>query len=114
MGTILQAICSSCNYRSRNILFGGGMKSFKTVCSFPVLNNDTNEVGSRNIMTKEAILKKNENLIFYDSADLINSENIINDDIHQFGKYFVYTGDIYKCPKCREYKMGFYSFGCWD
>jgi len=114
MGNILIAKCSNCGYNSGKLFYGGGMLNHLTYCGYPFINLDTDEIEMENIFNKENILKDNNNLIFYDSDSLIKKKVIKKGYFHQWGENYIHRGEVYYCPKCKEYRLEFYPYGCWD
>ena len=123
MGSIIQAKCE-CGFKSRKIYAGGGFKNFKDVLSAPALCTNCYTFTIENYLTKSNHCKKcRSKITFYDDKSLWKDKNISTDEedcifyweINLFdNKAFKLPDIFYLCPKCREFKMKFYTCGFWD
>ena len=114
MGTILRAKCRNCGYNSESLRCWGGKLSYKTYCAYPVVDLNTDEVKTQNILQKEVILEESESFIFYDSEGLYQKNRVNEEYSFKWGKRVLYRGDVYICPKCQKYTLEFLSVGLWD
>ena len=113
MGSIIKGTCKNCGYETESLLYGGGMRNFKTHCKYPVLDKVEKVVKMENIMEKDEVIKQNPNLIFYDNPALRNKDLKNKGIYHEWGEYKLYN-EGYLCPKCNKFSFGFMAVGCWD
>lgn len=113
MGSILRARCNNCGYASESLYYGGGFRNFKTSCKYPVMNKVKEAVETANIIDKDAVLKQNPDLIFYDEESVSDKKTQNRDTFHRWGIYKVYY-EGYLCPKCYRFSLCFENAGCWD
>ena len=114
MGTILRAKCRNCGYNSESLRCWGGKLSYKTYCAYPVVDLNTDEVKTQNILQKEKILEESESFIFYDNEKMYQKDRVKEGYHHRWDKRVIYSGDVYICPKCQKYSLEFLSVGLWD
>jgi len=112
MGSKVKAICK-CGV-NRDILIGGGMRSFKYECLFPCLCENCNDVVEANLFNSNLRCPKcsNENLIPYDDDRVIGvkgDQNIVSWDVSwKLGRILTLTNGSYKCPKCKNLTLEFW------
>lgn len=120
---MIQAICE-CGYKSIEIYAGGGFMNFKDVLSAPALCTNCYTFTIRNYFTKYSYCKKCKSKItFYDDRSLWKDKNASTGEKNCIFYWNVdFINDIafrlpatsYLCPKCREFKMNFFTCGLWD
>jgi hypothetical protein len=113
MGSIVKGKCYNCGYETKDLYYGGGFMNFITCCDYPVLDKITKEIIVANIMEREAVIKQNPNLVFYDEKSLSDKKLRNRDHYHEWGEYKLYNNG-YLCPKCDHFSLGFEMSGCWD
>ena len=112
MGSKVKAICK-CGV-NRDILIGGGMRSFKYECLFPCLCENCNDVVEVNLFKGNLPCPKcsNENLIPYDDDRVIGikgDQNIVSWDVScKLGRILTLKNGSYKCPKCENLTLEFW------
>jgi Zn finger protein HypA/HybF involved in hydrogenase expression len=111
MGSKVKAICK-CGV-NKDILIGGGMRSFKYECLFPCLCENCEEVVEVNLYDSNLRCPscKDNNLIPYDDdrvKGVKGDQNVITWNANwKLGRELILTNGSYKCPKCKNLSLGF-------
>jgi hypothetical protein len=121
MGKIIQAECD-CGFKSKKIFAGCGF--ILSGLTAPALCTNCYTFTIRNYFQKYNYCSKcRSKVTFYNDKKLWKNKNVSQDEydsifwwnIDMFSdEAFVLPNTLYLCPKCREYKMQFYSCGNWD
>ena len=102
MGTIIDAVCTKCNFQLRGILFGGGFRDRSPRVPARRKDNGAFEVSNQ---------LNDENLNFYHHPSMYKGElqgyGIQHMDI-------MLNKENNLCPSCGNYSMQFIDTGNWD
>jgi hypothetical protein len=119
MGSEVTAQCE-CGVRA-NLLIGGGMANFKTVCAFPCLCESCHNIVQANLLAKPLLCPhcRATNLTPYDDPQVIGElgQRVVAqwNMRDQLGRKLCLTDGKYKCPKCGLMTLRFASSGiCFD
>jgi len=105
MASILFAKCVKCEYKKKNIRFGGLLNTFENECMVPAYDIGNNVLVVKNYFHKH---KLNENIKFYNERQLyrgeINEEE--KDSFMQWLDVKLKINDN-KCPSCHNFALKF-------
>lgn len=120
MGSIIQAKYE-CGFESKPIYAGGGMLDFKEILTAPAVCTNCYTFTIRNYLKKYNYCSKCRfKITFYNDKILWKDKGASQDELDSIfwwsinlfaDEAFVLPMTSYLCPKCREYKMKFYSCG---
>jgi len=105
MATILLAKCVKCEYKKKNLRFGGLLNTFENECMVPAFDIGNNSMVVKNYFNK---FKLKENIKFYDENSLYKGE--IN--MEETNSYLQWLDvkikkEENKCPSCHNYGLQF-------
>ena len=105
MGTLVKAICTSCDFR-RKFSFGHGMMDHETMFKVPALDKD-NKFTVVNI--KEDLFQE---FRLYTDSSMYENELPEGEGI-QWGQYYL-SPKANLCPNCKQKVMDFTVYGQFD
>lgn len=119
MGTIIQPYCHHCKNEFKELLVGGGMMNFNTVCEVPSSCLNCKTVFSRNILKGNLKCPKCRRKVEYfgeisneDTDKELVFEWMLGDYLNE--EYFRLENKKYKCPQCEKTELVFFDCGNWD
>ena len=123
MGSIIQAECE-CGFKSKKIYAGGGFKDSEDVLLAPALCTNCCTFTVRNYFSRYNYCSKCKSRVtFYNSDKLWKEKDAPQDEFDSVfwwnieqrnNAAFILPDILYLCPKCREFKMSFFSCGLYD
>ena len=120
MGGITKALCK-CGYSTGKLFTGGGMNNYTVQNYFPSLCSEGEHVVLVNLFDQNFKCTNQNHLdapIPYsdvklkkikpnDSGDIDSDDDYLDDEQLE-------RGNVYLCPKCKNYDLKFVSLGLWD
>lgn len=120
MGRIAKALCK-CEYSTGKLFTGGGMNNYTVQDDFPGYCSEGQHVVLVNLLDKNFKCSDKNHLhapIPYSDARLKNPKVNDSEDIDSEDDYLddeqLERGNVYLCPKCKNYDLKFVSLGLWD
>ena len=120
MGATVHANCA-CGFESRYLRIGGGMRSFKTFCAFPVYCRSCATLQTPNLLALPVTcgVCRGEEVTAYDDPSLIGeagAEEVVTWNASgRLGRVLKLTNGTYFCPACRQHTLRFTPGGLkWD
>lgn len=118
MGTIVRAVCE-CGY-AREMLCGGGMANFESVCLFPVYCRTCGLLEAANLFDAPLRCPKcgTDHVIAYDHHELVGQkgkEEVFSWNVKErIGRNPRLSDGHYLCPACQRMQLRFQESGYWD
>jgi len=117
MGSIISAHCD-CGF-TYDMLLGGGMNNFTTLCNFPYYCEECKILFVANLFEKGICCPKCDKgkVIAYDDEKTCTSGGniVFSWDIGDATERTLkLTDGKYICPACGKFDLSFISNGCWD
>ena len=119
MGSSTVGKCD-CGFETEELLLGGGMMNFDTVCLFPHYCQNCTSLFNENIYNKDLICPKckSKNVISYDdkrACSFMKDEVFSWNTQSNLGRDLKLSADNNLCPKCGSFTLNFMpSLLLWD
>lgn len=105
MGTLIKAICTSCDFRKK-FSFGGGMMEYDKICRVPAIGNDKKFLV---VNTKEDLP---DGVKLYTNTELYVGELKEGEGIQHSEHWLSPSNNL--CPNCKLKVMDFEVYGKFD
>ena len=118
MGAIVSASCQ-CGFGEKEMLLGGGMEDWQTMCRFPFYCRDCETLVQLNAFNKARCCANchGTDLVPYDDESMSESGegNVFDASTStEVGRDLVLTDGCYLCPACGKKTLRFERRGLWD